>query len=63
MEAIARCVGLDADHLCQACITGNYPTAAGARLYQLALRPDASASRTYDTSSNGSGHQAVKALS
>jgi len=53
MEAIARCVGLDADHLCQACITGKYPTAAGERLYQLGLRPDASASRTYDISTNG----------
>jgi amidophosphoribosyltransferase len=37
IEAIARCVDLPADSLCQACLNGRYPTRAGAELYQLAL--------------------------
>jgi amidophosphoribosyltransferase len=38
LEAVARCIGLSADNLCQGCLTGKYPTATGERLYQLALR-------------------------
>jgi amidophosphoribosyltransferase len=38
LEAVARCIGLPADRLCRACITGDYPTPTGERLYQLALR-------------------------
>jgi amidophosphoribosyltransferase len=38
VEAVARCIGLDAGKLCRACITGSYPTPAGERLYQLALK-------------------------
>src|SRR5207253_4118862 len=38
LEAIARCIGLDDKHLCRACLTGQYPTPTGERLYQLALR-------------------------
>jgi amidophosphoribosyltransferase len=38
IESIARAVGFDTDQLCQACITGEYPTAAGHELYQIALR-------------------------
>ncbi|HXG11325.1 MAG TPA: amidophosphoribosyltransferase [Gemmataceae bacterium] len=38
LEAVARCIGLDADRLCRACITGKYPTPKGEELYQLALR-------------------------
>jgi amidophosphoribosyltransferase len=37
LESVARCIGLDADHLCRACITGKYPTQTGERLYQLSL--------------------------
>jgi amidophosphoribosyltransferase len=37
LEAVARCIGLDADRLCRACVTGYYPTPAGERLFQLAL--------------------------
>src|SRR5205807_9171430 len=37
LEAVARCIGLDASHLCRACITGTYPTATGSQLYELAL--------------------------
>jgi amidophosphoribosyltransferase len=37
VESIARAVGFDRDQLCQACITGHYPTPAGQDLYQIAL--------------------------
>jgi amidophosphoribosyltransferase len=35
VEAIARSVSLAPDRLCRACITGQYPTPTGQRLYQL----------------------------
>ena len=35
VEAIARSVCLSPEHLCRACITGEYPTPTGQRLYQL----------------------------
>jgi amidophosphoribosyltransferase len=38
LDAVARCIGLDAKRLCRACLTGQYPTPTGERLYQLALR-------------------------
>src|SRR5438132_12362378 len=38
LEAVARSIGLEADHLCRACLTGRYPTPTGEQLYQLALR-------------------------
>jgi amidophosphoribosyltransferase len=38
LEAVARCIGLEADHLCRGCLTGSYPTPTGERLYQLSLR-------------------------
>ena len=37
MDAVARAVGLPGGSLCEACITGRYPTPAGERLYDLAL--------------------------
>lgn len=37
VESIAKAIGLGAADLCQACITGDYPTAHGSRLYQVAL--------------------------
>jgi amidophosphoribosyltransferase len=46
LEAVARCIGLEPDHLCRACLTGQYPTPTGQQLYQLALR-------TRDTHANG----------
>jgi amidophosphoribosyltransferase len=52
LEAVARCIGLDAKRLCRACITGDYPTPQGERLYQLALRNNRHGSnngRTYET--------------
>lgn len=49
-DAIARCIGLPKSTLCQACITGEYPTQIGERLYQLSLaRNDSlSSGRTYE---------------
>ena len=38
LEAIARCIGLDAGRLCRGCLTGKYPTPTGEKLYQLSLR-------------------------
>ena len=37
VESICRAVGFDSDQLCQACITGEYPTTCGRELYQIAL--------------------------
>ncbi len=37
IESVAKAIGLSADQLCQACITGKYPTPAGQKLYQLDL--------------------------
>jgi amidophosphoribosyltransferase len=36
LEAVARCIGLDASRLCRACLTGQYPTPTGGQLYELA---------------------------
>lgn len=55
VESIARAIGFDTDQLCQACITGDYPTAQGQQLYQLAVRDQANSAsgpttgRTYET--------------
>jgi amidophosphoribosyltransferase len=35
VEALARSVGLPQDRLCLACVTGDYPTPTGRRLYEL----------------------------
>jgi amidophosphoribosyltransferase len=55
VEAVARCIGLDADRLCRACLTGEYPTPAGERLYELALlnRNGTSKGRTYEPAVSG----------
>jgi amidophosphoribosyltransferase len=37
VEAISRAIGKPSDHLCQACVTGKYPTSCGQHLYQIAL--------------------------
>ncbi len=37
VEAVSACVGLPASTLCQACVNGIYPTAAGTEMYQRAL--------------------------
>jgi amidophosphoribosyltransferase len=51
LEAIPRCIGLHADRLCRGCLTGEYPTPTGEKLYQLALRNSrngAANGRTYE---------------
>jgi len=51
VDAVARCIDLPAEKLCRACVTGNYPSAHGEQLYQLALRNHATGTaggRTYD---------------
>jgi len=53
VDAIARCIGLPEDQLCRGCITGEYPTAAGRQMYELALinRDNGTeAGRTYECS-------------
>ena len=35
VEALSRSVGLSEEKLCQACVTGRYPTETGQRLYQI----------------------------
>jgi amidophosphoribosyltransferase len=50
VESIARAIGFDSDQLCQACITGDYPSPAGQQLYKIALANEASGTqaRTYE---------------
>jgi amidophosphoribosyltransferase len=50
VESVARSIGFAADELCQACLTGHYPTPAGERLYQIALGQTArgGSGRTYE---------------
>jgi amidophosphoribosyltransferase len=53
VEAIARAIGRPAETLCRACITGDYPTPWGQKLYQVALakyqsKSDAGDERTYE---------------
>lgn len=49
--AIARAIQLDRQQLCQACLTGEYPTQHGQRLYQIALNNSGSTDqRTYEQS-------------
>ena len=51
VDAIARAIGFPSDELCQACITGNYPTTCGQDLYQIALEnvDSKDSSRTYES--------------
>jgi amidophosphoribosyltransferase len=35
VASIARSVGLSSERLCQACVTGNYPSPTGEALYQI----------------------------
>jgi amidophosphoribosyltransferase len=47
-DSLARCIGIQTERLCRACVTGQYPTAEGTQLYQLALRPASTDKRTYE---------------
>jgi amidophosphoribosyltransferase len=54
VESIARAIQFDSDQLCQACITGRYPTPAGQQLYQLAVTSESpTAPRTYERAAAG----------
>ena len=51
IESIARAIQRDRGQLCQACITGRYPTPKGQELYQIALSnvgKSETAARTYE---------------
>jgi amidophosphoribosyltransferase len=49
VESVARAIGFDSDQLCRACITGEYPTPNGQRLYQLALEDSKNGNHTRRT--------------
>ncbi len=51
VESIARAIGFDGDQLCQACLTGEYPSPAGRALYQIALahNQNGQSKRTYES--------------
>jgi amidophosphoribosyltransferase len=59
VESVARAIGLDADQLCQACITGQYPTPCGRRLAEIAIENFRAGvcGRTYDVPVRGNGHK------
>ena len=40
VEALARSVGMASSNLCLACVTGEYPTPTGQRLYDLQVEPE-----------------------
>ncbi len=68
IDSVARAIGLDADQLCQACITGIYPTPCGTRLAAEALENHRNGvcGRTYDAQTPPPAHmpesQATAAL-
>ena len=49
VSSIARAIGLPDESLCQACITGKYPTDNGQRLYQIAQGNSGSENSTHRT--------------
>ncbi len=51
VSALARSIGIDQQGLCQACVTGNYPTPHGQKLYKIALERSGTGeeTRTYET--------------
>jgi amidophosphoribosyltransferase len=57
VESVARAIGLDADQLCRACITGVYPTPCGQKLAEKAQENHRQGlcGRTYETSVVGTG--------
>ncbi|MFV2069101.1 MAG: hypothetical protein ACC645_19205 [Pirellulales bacterium] len=50
VDSIARAIHKESSQLCQACITGEYPTAWGQQLYQIALKNEGNehGERTYE---------------
>lgn len=58
-DSLSRGIGIDESQLCEACITGRHPSAAGARLYDLALQNSRGqvrqTQRTYEIDDMGDG--------
>lgn len=63
IEAVSQAIGLPPEHLCRACLTGEYPTPTGERLYQLALlnREAPANGRTYELGSGSPQHAGAQA--
>ncbi len=59
IESIAKAIGMPSNHLCQACISGSYPTPAGQRLYQIDQQQ--SASQGHDPSSESRTYESLAA--
>ncbi len=60
VDAIARAIGMPPEHLCRACVTGEYPTECGQHLYQIALDnrgKEADSQRTYEQLASAIGQQ------
>lgn len=60
IESIAKAIQKPTGHLCQACITGSYPTPWGSKLYQIAIdnhRQGLACDRTYEAKTD-TAHQA-----
>ena len=55
IESIARAVNRPASDLCRACITGEYPTPYGQKLYQIALANAQSTARTVQSAAQRFG--------
>jgi amidophosphoribosyltransferase len=60
VEAISRAIGKPPAELCRACVTGDYPTPWGQKLYQVALdnyqtHADTAAERTYEAAATTAG--------
>ncbi len=51
VSAVSRAIGLEESNLCEACITGHYPTPRGQELYQIALDNQGrqAGTRTYES--------------
>jgi amidophosphoribosyltransferase len=62
VESVARAIGLDSDQLCQACITGNYPTPCGKKLALVAIENfrNGVGGRTYEGPRGGNGQKGSK---
>ena len=63
VDAVARAIGFDSDQLCQACITGRYPTPWGQKLYEIAVensRNGDTKRRTYESRAVETGCQPLE---
>jgi amidophosphoribosyltransferase len=63
VESVARAIGFKGDELCQACITGRYPTPWGQKLYNIAVenaRNGDTSCRTYESRIVETGCQSLE---